>query len=270
VPLDDGSDATDGVPRADGATTMELTAESYLTVVTETMARVSAGQREAVGRAADLIVAALDADGVLHAFGTGHSEALAMEIAGRAGGLVPTNRIALRDLVLRGGAPVEILGPTLERDPQVAHRLYELTPVRPQDIFVVASNSGVNGAIVEFAALVRERGHRLIAITSAEHSARMSSRHPSGRRLAELADVVLDNGAPYGDATLPLPGGGAVGAVSSITAALLAQQIVVEVVARLVAAGQTPPVYLSANITGGDEHNTTVEARYQGRIRRGA
>ncbi len=245
-------------------------AEDYLQVVTATMARVAASQRDAVARAADLITAALRAGGVVHAFGTGHSEALAMEIAGRAGGLVPTNRIALRDLVLYGGEPADILGPTLERDPTVARRLLDLAPVREPDIFVIASNSGVNGAIVEFATLVKDRGHALIAITSAEHSAGMASRHPSGRKLGDLADVVLDNGAPFGDAALPLPGGGAVGAVSSITAALLAQQITVEVVARLIDAGETPPVYLSANIPAGDEHNRELEARYAGRIRRGA
>ncbi|MGC5334283.1 sugar isomerase domain-containing protein [Micromonospora sp. DT62] len=245
-------------------------AEDFLAVVTATMHRVAESQREAVGRAADLIAEAVRADGVVHAFGTGHSEALAMEIAGRAGGLVPTNRIALRDLVLRGGAPADVLGPLLERDPSVAHRLYELAPVSPRDVFVLASNSGVNGAMVEFASLVREKGHGLVAITSAQHSGQMASRHPSGRKLADFADVVLDNGAPYGDATLPLPGGGAVGAVSSITAALLAQQITVEVVARLLAAGERPPVYLSANIAGGDEHNNALEARYAGRIRRGS
>ncbi|MFI7595709.1 sugar isomerase domain-containing protein [Micromonospora sp. NPDC049359] len=249
---------------------MTVSAGDYLRVVTETMSRVAASQAEAVGRAADLIAEAVRADGVVHAFGTGHSEALAMEIAGRAGGLVPTNRIALRDLVLLGGEPADVLGPLLERDPAVAHRLWALAPVRPADIFVLASNSGVNGAMVEFATLLKERGHRLVAITSAQHSGRMTSRHPSGRKLADLADVVLDNGAPYGDATLPLPDGGAVGAVSSITAALLAQQVTVEVVARLLAAGERPPVYLSANIPDGDAHNNALEARYVGRIRRGS
>ena len=249
---------------------MTVSAEAYLATVASTMRRVATEQRGNVAEAADLIVAALRADGVVHAFGTGHSEALAMEIAGRAGGLVPTNRIALRDLVLHGGESADVLGPKLEREPAVAHRLYELAPVRPPDVFVLASNSGVNGAMVEFASIVKQRGHGLVAITSARHSARMTSRHPSGRKLADFADVVLDNGAPYGDATLPLPGGGAVGAVSSITAALLAQQITVEVVARLVAAGERPPVYLSANITGGDEHNAELEARYAGRIRRGS
>ncbi|MCZ7435972.1 SIS domain-containing protein [Micromonospora sp. WMMC241] len=249
---------------------MTVSAEAYLETVTSTMRRVAAAQRENVAAAADLIAASVRADGVVHAFGTGHSEALAMEIAGRAGGLVPTNRIALRDLVLIGGEPADVLGPKLEREPAVAHRLYELAPTRPQDVFVLASNSGVNGAMVEFASVVKDRGHPLVAITSARHSEQMTSRHPSGRKLADFADVVLDNGAPYGDATLPLPGGGAVGAVSSITAALLAQQITVEVVARLVAAGDRPPVYLSANITGGDEHNAELEARYAGRIRRGS
>lgn len=110
---------------------MSVSAEDYLAVVTETIGRVAASQRDAVGRAADLIAEAVRADGVVHAFGTGHSEALAMEIAGRAGGLVPTNRIALRDLVLLGGEPADRLGPLLERDPAVAHRLWELAPYAP-------------------------------------------------------------------------------------------------------------------------------------------
>src|SRR5690606_33571011 len=106
--------------------------------------------------------------------------------------------------------------------------------------------------------------------TSAEHSAGSESRHPSGRRLSDIADVVLDNGAPYGDAALPLPGGGAVGAVSSVTVAVLAQMIVAEVAQRFVDRGERPPIYLSANMTGGDEHNQALEARYTGRIRRTA
>ncbi|WP_390889929.1 sugar isomerase domain-containing protein [Dactylosporangium aurantiacum] len=233
--------------------------------------RVSSTQVDQVARAADLITGTLQAGGVIQAFGCGHSEALAMEIAGRAGGLVPTNRIALRDIVLYGGDAAGVLGdPQLERTPSVAHRLYDLAPVKPDDTFVIASNSGVNGAVVEMAQLVKQRGHALIAITSLEHSSRVDSRHDSGMKLSDLADVVLDNGAPYGDASLPLPGGGAVGAVSSITAALLAQQIVTEVVARLLALGVTPPVYLSDNVPGGREHNAALEARYAGRIRRTA
>ncbi|GAB2570973.1 UPF0309 protein [Paractinoplanes abujensis] len=250
---------------------MSITSSEYLTVVQEVVGRVGGGQHEAKRAAADILAEAVRNGGVIQAFGCGHSEALAMEIAGRAGGLVPTNRIALRDIVLYGGAPLsELADPGVERRTEIAHRLYELAPIKPDDAFVIASNSGINGAVVEMALLVKERGHKLVAITSAAHSAGVSSRHPSGRKLGEIADVVLDNGAPYGDAAIALPGGGAVGAVSSITAALLAQQLVTEVVARLLAAGITPPVYLSDNVPGGKEHNAEIEARYAGRIRRTA
>ncbi|MEU4428343.1 SIS domain-containing protein [Actinoplanes sp. NPDC024001] len=250
---------------------MSVTSGDYLRQVAEVVDRVGNGQHDLKLRAADLLADSVRNGGVIQAFGCGHSEALAMEIAGRAGGLVPTNRIALRDIVLYGGEPLEALAdPTVERNPAIAHRLYQLAPIKPDDAFVIASNSGINGAVVEMALLVKERGHPLIAITSAQHSAGVASRHPSGRKLGDIADVVLDNGAPYGDATLPLPGGGAVGAVSSITAALLAQQIIAEVVDRLLAAGITPPVYLSDNVPGGKEHNAELEARYAGRIRRTA
>jgi len=229
------------------------------------------GEAAGVAKAADLLYAALQAGGIVQAFGTGHSEALTKEIAGRAGGLVPTNRISLRDVVLRGGAPLSVLDdPFFERDHKVVHRLYELAAPDPADAFVIVSNSGINGSIVEMASLVKERGHRLIAITSMRHTSRMKSRHPSGRRLAELADVVLDNGAPYGDAVLPLPGGGAVCAVSTITSALLVQLVLAEVVRRFLDAGEDPPIYLSANMDGGDDHNQALEARYAGRIHRGA
>jgi uncharacterized phosphosugar-binding protein len=253
-----------------------VSAAAFAEVAQAAVGRVAAEQQAAVTAAADLVVEGLRAGGVVQAFGTGHSQALAMEIAGRAGGLVPTNMIALRDLVLLGGdAPEVLFTEYLERDPAVARRLYELAGVHPSDVFVIASNSGGNGCVVELARIVRERGHRLIAVTSMAHTARVTSRHPSGKRLFELADVVVDNGAPYGDAVLATGNtdgtdGIAVCAVSSITAALLAQMIVAEVVRTILEAGETPPVYLSSNVPGGDAHNSALEARYAGRIRRPA
>jgi uncharacterized phosphosugar-binding protein len=265
--VDAGSAAGGGA----GAPGSAVSAQAYLDALAPIMAGVSRQADGAVQQAAELVVASLRAGGVIQAFGTGHSEALAMEFAGRAGGLVPTNRISLRDVVIFGGESPEVLGDgLLERDPSIAHRLYELAPVAPADVFVIGSNSGVNGAIVEFARLVKERGHRLIAITSFTQTADVDSRHPSGAKLIDHADVALDNGAPYGDAVLPLPDGGTVCAVSSITAALLAQLVVAEVVRRLLEAGEAPPVYVSANVPDGYERNSILEARYAGRIRRTA
>jgi len=268
------------VPQATAAVaTAPISAAAFAAAAGHAVADVAAAQAEAVSAAAHLVVEGLRAGGVVQAFGTGHSQALAMEIAGRAGGLVPTNMIALRDLVQLGGAePAVLEDPHLERDLSVAHRLYELNTVDPRDVFVIASNSGGNGSIVEFAHVVKQHGHPLIAITSMQHSSRITSRHPSGKKLFDLADVVLDNHAPYGDALLEASAVGASGeavdvrvcAISSITAALLAQMVVAEVVAAQLAAGELPPVYLSANVPEGDEHNRALEARYAGRIRRTA
>jgi uncharacterized phosphosugar-binding protein len=242
----------------------------YLNEVTSRLDRLAeaGGPIEA---AIALIVDALEAGGVVQAFGTGHSEAFAMEIAGRAGGLIATNRIPLRALVLRGGRDLSVLGGAeLERDPNVADDLLNLFELDPHDVFVIASNSGVNGSIVGVALGAKARGHRVIAVTSLDHTMKVTPKHPSGKRLSEVADVVIDNLAPFGDSTLSLEGGIGVGAVSSITAAFIAQRITIGVAETMRRRGSTPPVYISANIPGGDEHNRALEDLYGARIRREA
>ncbi len=232
--------------------------------------------------AIDLLTEAIQAGAVIQAFGTGHSESFAMEIAGRAGGLIPTTKIALRDLVLRGDYELDALGgSSLERSPTVAEDLWAVSTVNPGDVFIIASNSGVNGSIVGLALLAKQHGHPVIAVTSLQHTMAVPPKHPSGQRLCDVADVVLDNQAPFGDATLALPSTGSgpssgsarisvpVGSVSSITSAYIAQLLTIGVAERIAATGAVPPLYLSANIPGGDEHNSGLERRYEGRIRRG-
>jgi uncharacterized phosphosugar-binding protein len=219
-----------------------------------------------------LIVDCVAKGGVVQAFGTGHSQAFAMEIAGRAGGLIPTARVTLGDLVAVLGQDRSVLanGSTLEREPTVVDDLWQVTDPAPEDVFLIASNSGVNGSIVGFALKAKENGHAVIAVTSLEHTARVTPKHPSGKRLSEIADVVIDNLAPYGDATLTLTGDVPVGAVSSMTAAFIAQLLTIGAAERLAAAGGAPPIYLSANIPGGDEHNHRLEDQYGDRLRRHA
>ena len=179
-------------------------AATYRNEVVSRLERLTDGNNaNALDDAAALIVESLNAGGIIHAFGTGHSEAFAMEVAGRAGGLIPTNRIALRDVVLHGDRDASILaGATLERDPSVVAELLDGLSLHDADLFVIASNSGVNGSVVEMAVQAKQRGHKVIAVTSLEHTNAVTPKHPSGRRLSELADVVIDNLAPYGDATM--------------------------------------------------------------------
>jgi len=249
----------------------EISADAFVVAMRSTIDTVVDSQFAALRAAGAVVARAVGGGAVIHAFGAGHSEAAAMEIASRAGGLVPTNKIAMRDVVIFGGRPAEVLfDTTLERDPAIAREIYRLAAPDPRDVFVLASNSGVNAGVVELALLAKEHGHYVIAITSAQHSAASTPRHASGKRLSEVADVVLDNGAPLGDAVLPLDTGGAACGISSITAALLAQALTAEIIRNIAGTGMVPPVYLSANVPGGDEHNRDAEARYAGRIRRTA
>jgi uncharacterized phosphosugar-binding protein len=228
----------------------------------------SIAQSGGLDEAVEAMVTSIRNGGVLQAFGTGHSQAFAMEIAGRAGGLIPTHAIALRDTVLMGDRPAsDLKGGLLERDTNIADELWELHEFHPEDVFLIASNSGVNGSIVGIALRAKEEGHTVIAVTSLEHTNAVTPKHPSGKRLAEIADVVIDNLAPFGDATVPVGDGGILaGAVSSITAAYIAQLLTLGTAARIQEAGETPPLYLSANIPGGDEHNDALKARYGDRI----
>lgn len=242
----------------------------FLSEVTSRLERL-AGDNPAIDAAVSITADALEAGGVIQAFGTGHSEAFAMEIAGRAGGLIGTNRIGLRTLVLRGGRELSILGGAeLERDPNVVEDLLGLFELHPRDVFMIASNSGVNGSIVGMALAAKARGHKVIAVTSLDHTMKVTPKHPSGKRLSDVADITIDNLAPFGDSTMELEGGIGVGPVSSLTAAFIAQRITIGVAEAMRQRGNKPPVYISANIPGGDEHNGALEALYGDRIRREA
>lgn len=251
---------------------MTSTMTAFLPEATSRLERLAADAADgALDPAIDLIVDALAAGGIVQAFGTGHSQAFAMEIAGRAGGLIPTHSIALRDVVLYGSHdPSELEGPHLERDPSVVDELFEVSTINPADVFIIASNSGVNGSVVGIALAAKQRGHKVIAVTSLEHTNAVTPKHPSGRRLADVADVVIDTLAPFGDTTLTVGDGIGVGAVSSITAAFIAQLLTIGVAERIVETGAVPPIYISANRPGGDEHNLALENLYRDRIRRTA
>src|SRR6478609_5498042 len=253
--------------------------DDFLTEVDSRLAAIAADARAGgLDAAIEILTTCITSGGVVQAFGSGHSQAFAMEIAGRAGGLIPTNNVTLRDLALYGNRSAdELSGSAMERDPTVAEELFGLYPLHPADAFVIASNSGVNGSIVGMALAAKAHGHPVIAVTSLQHTAAVTPKHPSGKRLSEIADVVLDNRAPYGDSTIDIAvddtdgsdQGVRVGAVSSLTAAFIAQLLTIGVTERIAASGTLPPVYISANIPEGDAHNNVLEARYGHRIKRG-
>jgi uncharacterized phosphosugar-binding protein len=241
---------------------------TYPDLARQTIDRLVSTQLTAIDQAADLVATRLRDDGVLQAFGTGHARIICHEIAGRAGGLVPVNLVRLSDLVFHGDlAPKDLLDPTLERDPALAPEVYRLAAPAPGDPFLIASNSGINGSVVEFALLVREHGHPIIAVTSVPHSTSVDPRHPSGHRLLDLADIVIDTGAPPGDAALELPDGTRIGALSNLAGIVIGQLLTEGISRRLLAAGLTPPVYRSMNLPDGDTANADLLTRYSTRVR---
>ena len=145
---------------------VNVSAQTYATEIMRLLGRVTESSRTDIDAASALFADCVRGNGVIHAFGTGHSQAVALEIAGRAGGLIPTNRIGLADLVIIGGEDPRVLDdPMLERSAEVARPLFELAAPQPGDLFVIASNSGVNGSVVEMAQLATSKGHKLVGIT---------------------------------------------------------------------------------------------------------
>ena len=232
------------------------------------MERVYQTQADAIRQTGKLFADCLEKDGVIQAYGTGHSRAFAMELSGRAGGLVPVNRIDLEDLALRAGWSLErVFSPEIERDLEAGQAILSCYRIEPPDVFIIASNSGVNAAIVEVALAAKQHAHTLVAVTALAHSRQVASRHPSGQKLYELADIVIDNGGPLGDALLEMPGGrGKACSISSVSGALIGQMITAETIGNLLARGIDPPIFLSANIPGGIEQGQRLRERYAGRI----
>lgn len=240
----------------------------YLALARATLDRIADTQLSNVDAAVDLIAEQMLSGGVLQAFGTGHSRIVVHEMSGRAGGLLPVNLVRISDLSTYGGVdPKDLLDPTLERNSGFARSVYDLIGAQPEDPFLIVSNSGINGSVVEMARLVKRHAHKLVVITSLQHSSGVDTRASSGHKLYEYGDIVIDTGAPAGDAALELSDGTRTGAISNLAGVVIVQLLTEGICRKYIAAGQQPPVYRSMNLPDGDLMNQAFEAQYAGRIR---
>ena len=194
-----------------------------------------------------------------------------MEVAGRAGGLIATNRIALRDLVLLR-RPRRLGARRRGRSSATRRSSTSCSTSRPSTPTTCSSSPRTRASTARSSAWrspPRQTGHKLIAVTSLDHTNAVTPKHPSGKRLSEIADVVIDNLAPFGDTTLDArrreDDRRRRGLVDH--RAFIAQLLTIGS-PNACRRRRDPPVYISANIPGGDEHNHALEDRYRGRIRR--
>lgn len=224
-----------------------------LACIAEIEREESAKIRQVAERCADCIMQG----GILHVFGSGHSTLPAREIAIRAGSLSCVQAIALDELIGK-----------FERIEGVAQVLLQDYDLRTGEVIIVISNGGINPLPIEMAMIARSKGLFTVAVTSMDQSSKSKSRHSSGKRLYEVVDVAIDTHVPFGDASLEVSGTPMkVGPLSTLGGVAVVNAIVVDTVGQIVARGGTPPVRISRNIPGGDEHNRQFKLKYGDRIR---
>jgi len=230
-------------------------------------------QREALDRAAALCTTAIAQGGLVHLFGCGHSRMLCEEMTPRQGCFVGWHTIVELGLTFHN----LIVGPNglrqslhLEKTLGYAEQILRNFAFGRHDAMVVISTSGIREVIIEMAEGAKERGLPVIGVVSRAHCAQAKPAHPSGRKLIDVADVVLDNGSPMGDSLLALEGSrNKTGPFSTLGGAMLMNLLRCEVAQRLVDRG-IEPVFLPSHQFVGDR---TVEeqleyfyAQYAGRV----
>ncbi len=240
--------------------------ETFVEEVRRQIKETADAEGDAIKKAAALVVGAIEADGIIHTFGSGHSALVAQEIFCRAGGIVPVNAILDPSFLVSHGA---MRSTNMERLPGAASISLAGHQIRSGDAAIIISNSGKNQAPVEMALKLKELGVKIIAVTSMKHTTSVQTSHPSGKRLFEVADVTVDNHAATGDASIEVPGVKAlVGPTSTIMGSLIVQSIIIEAVALMAKKGKPPAIFVSVNMEVSNLEELSREyMKYRGRIR---
>lgn len=231
-----------------------------------------AAQAPQIARTADLFAATILAGRMVHLFGSGHSRILVEEMWPRYGsfpGFNPIVELSLSFHNLVVGANGQRQAMFLENVSGLASRILRNYDLSPLDSALVVSSSGCNLVPIEMAEEFQRRGVRVVAIISQAHSEASTSRRPDGRKLQDFADLVLDTGAPVGDAMVRVPGlDTPVAPGSTVGGCLLVNCIKAEVAARLTAAGHPPKVLTAGAVVGSARATELFEAAYDEHARR--
>ncbi|MDO8543224.1 MAG: sugar isomerase domain-containing protein [Opitutaceae bacterium] len=233
-------------------------ARSYYDRATEMLATAWERNLPTITTLAPILGASVARGEIIHAFGSGHSEIIAREIVGRAGGLVCLNSIPdptagfVENLVGYGTQLVERYD-----------RQYEL---RAGEVVIAISNSGKNSSPIEVALHAKKKGCIVVALTSVAMSTTAKTVHPAGRKLHEIADHVLDNGGVPGDTIMAVTDGIATGPTSTFIGCSLLNWLMLATIEWLHGNGHELPVLRSQNVPGAIEHNRAVGAKYKHRL----
>ena len=229
-------------------------------------------QEETIAEAANLFAETILAGRMVHCFGSGHSRILVEEMWPRYGsfpGFNPIVELSLSFHNLVVGANGQRQAMFLENVHGLAARILRNYDLSPKDTALVASSSGCNLVPIEMAEEFKRRGVKVVAIISKAHSEASRSQRRDGRKLQDFADVVLDTGAPAGDAMIEVPGlETPVGPGSTIGGCMLINAIKVEVAALLTEAGKPPTVLTAPALVGNEKASQLFESAYDEHARR--
>ncbi|MBK8479289.1 MAG: SIS domain-containing protein [Opitutaceae bacterium] len=223
-------------------------------------------QLSAIDRAAAWFADTIGAGRMVHVFGAGHSRMMVEEMWPRYGsfpGFNPLVELSLSFHNLVVGANGQRQAMFLENVSGLARRILRNFHLSAQDSALIISSSGCTVVSLEMAEVFREAGIRVVAIISRAHSDASVSRDPRGLKLQDFADLVLDTGAPVGDAMIRLPGlDTPVAPGSTLGGCLLINTLKAEIAARLIAMGQPPKVLTAGAIIGEERAIRLFEAAY--------
>ena len=242
-----------------------MLAQSYINTCLTVLQRLQDEQMDKIEEAARIIADAIAEGHSFFAFGCTHSNLPVQEVFYRAGGLMLVNPIFPPGLSLDARPPT--MTSQMEQMEGYGRLIFRNVPAKEGDVLVLISTSGRNAVPIEVAMEAKKRGLTVIAITALEYSRSLTSRHSSGKKVYELADLVLDNYSPRGDAVLELEGlPQKTGSTSGVVASVMMHAIISQVVENLMAKGFAPPIYMSGNLDGGAEHNEHMLKAYKDRI----
>lgn len=237
----------------------------YIENVQNIIEKIKNDGAESIKKTAEVFKDALVNNKSIYLFGTGHSHMLAEELFYRAGGLVKIKPVLSEPLMLHESASEST---KIERKQGLADSLFSEYEMKKGDVIVIISNSGRNGVIVDMALLCKKMGLTVIALTNINHTLSGDSRHESGKRLCEIADITLDNFGCVGDACLEIDGvEGKICPTSTVTGALILNSVVAESVKMCVKENFIPEHFASANIDGGDAKNQKLVDKYKKEIK---
>ena len=237
----------------------------YISIVIETIRRASETQRVPMSDTSSLIADAAEKKHNVWIFGCSHAGIIAEEAFYRSGGMVTVNPIMFPGFMLNT-RPVTMTS-KLERLPGLGKIIAEENKLQKDDVLIIHSVSGRNTVPVELALAASEIGTRTVALTNLEYSRSVVSRAPCGKRLFEVCDVVIDNCGCAGDACVSLDGlPERIGPTSTAVGAAIINAVIIDAVETLISRGVIPPVFMSANLDGGPEHNQKILEEYRENI----